>query len=230
MISHTNTLAIFDALDAVVPAYETDVAVLFLPLSHVFERVAGHLYGLKVGITAHYTESQDTLMEDIQTKRPTIILAVPRFLEKVYARIIARIKAQPSWRRRIFSWAQDVGGKVNLIKERKERIPLSLAIKHRLAYLLIFRKLKEKLGGRLRWMTAAGAPLSREIANLFNGAGIFVMEGYGLTESTAPVSLNVIQDYRFGTAGRPLPCNQVRIAPDGEILVRRSNIWSPSSS
>jgi long-chain acyl-CoA synthetase len=224
MISHRNILSVFEGLDAVVPAYETDVTVPFLPLCHVFERIAGHFYGMKVGITAHYAQGFDTIVEDIRTKRPTIVLAVPRVCEKIYARIVSQVKQQPAWKQRVFAWAGRVGARVGALRERKKEIPALLALQHRIAYRLVYRKLSDALGGRVRWMTAAGAPLSREIADFFNASGVFVIEGYGLTETTAPVSLNVIDDYRFGTTGKPLPCNQVRIAEDGEILVKGGNV------
>ncbi|NPU84200.1 MAG: long-chain fatty acid--CoA ligase [Syntrophaceae bacterium] len=226
MISHSNILAVFDALDTCVPAFDTDETVPFLPLSHVFERIAGHFYGMKVGITTHYAQSFDTIIDDIAAKRPTIVLAVPRVCEKIYARILGQVKEEPPWKQRVFQWATKVGGQVSILKEREKPVPLFLDFQYRLAYRLVYRKLNERLGGRVRWMTAAGAPLSREIADFFNSAGVFVIEGYGMTESTAPISLNVIGSYRHGTTGRPLPCNEVKIAPDGEILVKGGNIIS----
>ncbi len=224
MISHGNILAVFAGLDAVVPAYETDVTVPFLPLCHVFERIAGHFYGMKVGITAHYAQSFETIVEDIKTKRPTIILAVPRVCEKIYARIVSQVKQQPAWKQRVFSWAGHIGARVGALREQKKPVPPLLAWQHKLAFNLVYKKLNDALGGRVRWMTAAGAPLSREIADFFNASGIFVIEGYGLTETTAPASLNVIDDYRFGTTGKPLPCNEIKIAPDGEILIKGGNV------
>jgi len=225
MISHSNILAVFDGLDAVVPAYDTDVTVPFLPLNHVFERVAGHLYGMHKGITTHYAQDFDTIVEDIAAKKPTIILAVPRVCEKVYARIISEVREQPQWKQSVFNWAKDVGARVSKLKERKEHVPLILGLQHKVAYQLVYKKLREALGGRVRWMTASGAPIAREIVDFFNAAGIFVIEGYGMTETTAPVSLNTINEYKFGTAGKPLPCNQVRIADDGEILVKGGNVF-----
>ena len=224
MISHGNILAVFAGLDAVVPAYETDETVPFLPLCHVFERIAGHFYGMKVGVTAHYAQGLDTIVEDIKTKKPTIILAVPRICEKIYARIVSQVKQQPAWKQRVFAWAGHIGARVGVLRERKKPVPLLLAWQHKLAFNLVYKKLNEALGGRVRWMTAAGAPLSREIADFFNASGIFVIEGYGLTETTAPATLNVIDDYRFGTTGKPLPCNEVKIAPDGEILIKGGNV------
>ena len=224
MISHGNILAVFAGLDAVVPAYETDVTVPFLPLCHVFERIAGHFYGMKVGVTAHYAQSLETIVEDIKTKKPTIILAVPRVCEKIYARIVSQVKQQPAWKQRVFAWAGHIGARVGVLRERKKPVPPLLAWQHKLAFNLVYKKLNDALGGRVRWMTAAGAPLSREIADFFNASGIFVIEGYGLTETTAPATLNVIDDYRFGTTGKPLPCNEVKIAPDGEILIKGGNV------
>jgi long-chain acyl-CoA synthetase len=224
MISHGNILAVFAGLDAVVPAYETDVTVPFLPLCHVFERIAGHFYGMKVGVTAHYAQGLDTIVEDIKTKKPTIILAVPRICEKIYARIVSQVKQQPAWKQRVFAWAGHIGARVGVLRERKKPVSPLLAWQHKLAFNLVYKKLNEALGGRVRWMTAAGAPLSREIADFFNASGIFVIEGYGLTETTAPATLNVIDDYRFGTTGKPLPCNEVKIAPDGEILIKGGNV------
>ena len=224
MISHGNILAVFAGLDAVVPAFETDVTVPFLPLCHVFERIAGHFYGMKVGVTAHYAQNLETIVEDIKTKKPTIILAVPRVCEKIYARIVSQVKQQPAWKQRVFAWAGDVGARVGALRERKKPLPTLLAWQHQLAFNLVYKKLNDALGGRVRWMTAAGAPLSREIADFFNASGIFVIEGYGLTETTAPATLNVINDYRFGTTGKPLPCNEVKIAPDGEILIKGGNV------
>jgi len=226
MISHKNVLAVFDGLDAVVPAYDTDETVPFLPLCHVFERIAGHFYGMKVGVTAHYTESFDTIVEDIAAKRPTIVLAVPRVCEKIYAKIMAEVKKQPAWKQTMFGWAKNVGAQVSMLKEKKQPLPLGLKLQYAVAFPLVFKKLSEKLGGRVRWMTAAGAPLAREIADFFNASGIFVIEGYGMTETTAPVTLNTIKDYRFGTTGKCLPCCRIKIASDGEILIKGDNVIS----
>jgi long-chain acyl-CoA synthetase len=224
MITHKNILAIFDALDKVVPAYATDETVPFLPLCHVFERVAGHLYGMKVGITSHYAQDFNTIVEDIQTKKPTIILAVPRVCEKVYAKIQAQVKEQPKPMQAIFKWASSVGAQVSKLKEKKQPIPMLLDLQYRIAFQLVFKKISQALGGRVRWMTASGAPLSRDIADFFNAAGIFVIEGYGMTECSAPATLNTINDYRFGTTGKPIPCNKIKIAEDGEILIKGDNV------
>jgi long-chain acyl-CoA synthetase len=224
MITHKNILAIFDALDKVVPAYDTDETVPFLPLCHVFERVAGHLYGMKVGITSHYAQDFNTIVEDIQTKKPTIILAVPRVCEKVYTKIQAQVKEQPKLMQAVFKWASSVGAQVSKLKEKKQPIPLLLDLQYRIAFQFVFKKIGQALGGRVRWMTASGAPLSRDIADFFNAAGIFVIEGYGMTECSAPATLNTINDYKFGTTGKPITCNKIKIAEDGEILIKGDNV------
>jgi long-chain acyl-CoA synthetase len=224
MITHKNILAVFDALDKIVPAYDSDETVPFLPLCHVFERIAGHLYGMKVGVTAHYAQDFNTIVEDIQTKKPTIVLAVPRVCEKVYAKIQAQVKQQPPLMQKVFRWATNVGSQVSKLKEKKQTIPPVLNWQYKIAYNLVYKKIAMALGGRVRWMTAAGAPLSREIADFFNAAGIFVIEGYGMTETTAPATLNTINDYKLGTTGKPIPCNQIKIADDGEILMKGDNV------
>jgi long-chain acyl-CoA synthetase len=224
MISHGNILAVFDGLDAAVPAYDTDVTVPFLPLCHVFERVAGHFYGMHVGITTHYAEAFDTIVQDIQEKKPTIILAVPRVCEKVYAKIHGQVKEQPRLLQAVFQWAVKVGTRVSRLKEKKQDIPFLLNLRYRIAFKLVYKKIGQALGGRVRWMTAAGAPLAREIADFFNATGIFVIEGYGMTECSAPATLNVLDDYKFGTTGKPLPCNRIKISDDGEVLIKGENV------
>lgn len=224
MITHKNILAVFDALDKVVPAYDTDETVPFLPLCHVFERMAGHLYGMKVGITAHYAQDFNSIVEDIQAKKPTIVLAVPRVCEKVYAKVQGQVKEQPPLMQAVFRWATKVGAQVSQLREKKQPLPLLLDLQYRVAFQLVYKKIGNALGGRVRWMTAAGAPLSRDIADFFNAAGIFVIEGYGMTECSAPATLNTITDYKFGTTGKPIPCNKIKIADDGEILIKGDNV------
>ena len=224
MISHGNVLAVIGALDKMKWADENDVSVAFLPLSHVFQRVAGHFFAMYVGIYTYYTESFDTIVEDIQTKRPTVLLAVPRVCEKVYAKILGQVKTQPAWKQKVFHWAVGIGAEVSKLGEEKKPLPMLLNLKYKVAYKMVFEKLRLALGGRTRWMVASGAPLARDIADFFNAAQIFLIEGYGMTECSAPATLNMLDDYKFGTAGKPLSCNEVKIAPDGEILIRGGNV------
>ena len=227
MITHKNIMAVIKALDTIEPhyAYDSDQTVPFLPLSHVFERVAGHFYGMYVGITASYAESLDTLIQDIQEKRPTVVLAVPRVLEKVYQQIISQVQDQTPFKQKVFYWGQKVGSKISELREQKKNPGFNLSLKYKIAYAIIFKKLQNALGGRVRWMTASGAPTAREIILFFNSAGIMVIEGYGMTECCAPATMSNIADYRIGTVGRPLPGVDIKIADDGEILIKGDNVF-----
>jgi len=227
MITHKNIMAVIKALDTIEPhyAYDSDQTVPFLPLSHVFERVAGHFYGMYVGITASYAESLDTLIQDIQEKRPTVVLAVPRVLEKVYQQILSQVQDQTPFKQKVFYWGQKVGSKISELREQKKNPGFNLSLKYKIAYAIIFKKLQNALGGRVRWMTASGAPTAREIILFFNSAGIMVIEGYGMTECCAPATMSNIADYRIGTVGRPLPGVDITIADDGEILIKGDNVF-----
>jgi len=227
MITHKNIMAVLLALDAIDPKFatDTDCTVPFLPLSHVFERAAGHYYGMYVGITASYAEDINSLLADFKEKRPTMILAVPRVCEKVYQKIMMQVDQQPAWRQKIFHWGHAIGTRISELREQKRPVSFLMGLKYKLAYKLIFEKLREGLGGRVRWMTASGAPTAREIVLFFNAAGIMVVEGYGMTECFAPATMSNLADYRIGTVGRPLPGVDIKLAKDGEILVGGDNIF-----
>ncbi|MFH1983738.1 MAG: long-chain fatty acid--CoA ligase [Pseudomonadota bacterium] len=228
MITHGNIMAVIRMLDAIRPrfAYDTDQTVPFLPLSHVFERAAGHFYGMYIGITATYAENINTLLQDFAQKRPSMILAVPRVCEKVYQRILTQVQCQPPWRQKIFWWGHRIGTRMSTLREQKAPVPFWLALQYKLAYRMIFKKLRDALGGRVRWMTASGAPTAREIVLFFNAAGIMVVEGYGMTECFAPATMSNLADYRIGTVGRPLPGVDMKIAEDGEILIKGDNVFA----
>jgi long-chain acyl-CoA synthetase len=227
MITHKNIMAVIESLDRIVPKFanETDQAVPFLPLSHVFERAAGHFYGMYKGITSSYAESVNTVLEDFGEKRPTIILAVPRVCEKVYQKILMQVEQQPAWRQRIFFWGHAIGARMSTLREEKKPVPALLRLKYKLAFTLIFKKLRQALGGRVRWMTASGAPTARDIVLFFNAAGIQVVEGYGMTECFAPATMSNLADYRIGTVGKPLPGVDIKLDTDGEILIRGDNVF-----
>ena len=226
VISHRNIMAVIQALAGIRPAYalERDVTVPFLPLSHVFERVAGHFYGMYVGITSWYAEGLENLVKDIQEIKPTVILAVPRICEKIYQRILLKVGEQAEWRQRVFRWAKGVGDEVSRHLEGRKKSPLALRLEFGLAYMIVFRSLHKALGGRVRWMVVSGAPTVVEILRFFHAAGIMIIEGYGLTESTAPATLSRLDDYQLGTAGRPLPGLEFQLAPDGEILIKGDTV------
>ncbi|MBC2717055.1 MAG: long-chain fatty acid--CoA ligase [Desulfobacteraceae bacterium] len=228
MITHKNIMAVIYSLDSIEPkfAYDTDQTVPLLPLSHVFERVAGHFYGMYVGLTASYAESIDTFVVDVKEKCPTVVLAVPRVCEKVYQRILGQVEEQDEWKQKMFHWGYKIGLEISELREKKKPIPLVLGLKYKLAYTLIFKKLADALGGRVRWMTASGAPTSRDIVLFFNASGITVIEGYGMTECCAPATMSNLSDYKIGTVGKPLPNVGIKIADDGEILIKGDNVFA----
>jgi long-chain acyl-CoA synthetase len=171
------------------------------------------------GITASYAESIDTLLADFEEKRPTMILAVPRVCEKVYQKIIAQVKEQSPFKQKVFYWGQKVGKRISELREKHKTIPFWLQMKYKIAYAAIFKKLQDKLGGRVTWMTASGAPTAEEIIRFFNAAGITVIQGYGMTECTAPATMQSMADYRIGTTGM-----DIKIAEDGEVLLKGGNV------
>lgn len=227
MITHKNIMAVIHALDSMEPkfGYDTDQTVPFLPLSHVFERTAGHFYGMYVGLTASYAESLDTFANDIQDKKPTVVLAVPRVCEKVYQKILMQVENESPLKKKIFNWGLKVGAQISEIREKKKSIPPVLSLQYKIAYNLIFKKISSALGGRVRWMTASGAPTSKDIIQFFNAAGIMVVEGYGMTECCAPATMSNLSDYKIGTVGKPIPGVEVKLADDGEILIKGDNVF-----
>jgi len=224
MLSHANILANAAAGLKAQPVFPDDTFLSFLPLSHSFERTAGQYLMLLSGASTAYAESIKNISENIQEVRPTIMLGVPRFYEKLYARIVEGVQEAPSFRQKIFHWAIGVGRRVREITATGSRSGLSLALQHRLADRLVYSKFREKLGGRLRFFISGGAPLAREIAEFFLAAGVKILEGYGLTEYSPVIAVNRLDDIRPGTVGRPLDGCEVKIMEDGEVAVRGPSV------
>ncbi|MEN6310549.1 MAG: long-chain fatty acid--CoA ligase [Acidobacteriota bacterium] len=219
MLSHDNFISDIRAIRQVVPFLATDTALSFLPLSHVYERTATFLF-LTSGATIAYAESIEAVSENMVEIQPTVMISVPRLFEKIYARIMDAILKSPAPKKAIFFWALAVGRKYAAARIAKTPAPLFLKLKNGLARKLVFSKIQARTGGRIRFFVCGGAPLATDIAEFFYAMGIVIIPGYGLTETSPVVSGNTLDDYRFGTTGRPVPGVEVRIAPDGEILVR----------
>jgi long-chain acyl-CoA synthetase len=196
-----------------------DISLSVLPLSHVFERTGMYVY-LRYGMRVHYAESIEKVPDNLQEVKPSIFIGVPRIFEKVFER--ARMKASQAGRinETIFDWAISVAKEYAVLKEKGEAPPLSLTAKHNVADLMVFSKLRDFFGGRLRFCITGGAALPDEIFLIFTGAGIPIMQGYGLTETSPVISSNNPSAIRVGTVGRPIRNVEVRIAEDGEIEVR----------
>jgi long-chain acyl-CoA synthetase len=201
-----------------------DVALSFLPLCHSFERTAGHNFMLYCGATIAYAESVEKVPENMQEIRPTLMCSVPRLYEKMYARVNEKVASDPPLRQKIFRWAIGVGREAFRHRVAKTQPGAWLGFKFALADKLVFSKIKERTGGRLRLFVSGGAPLAREIAEFFGAAGLLVCEGYGLTETSPVITCNRPNEMRPGTVGKPLEAVEVRIAEDGEILTRGPHI------
>ncbi len=225
MLTHGNFLSNIEAASHVLEnEFGEEIFLSFLPLCHVFERMVGHFLANYISATIAYAESIDTVAENLLEVRPTLMAAVPRFYEKVYARIQESLEDAPALRRKIFNWAIGVGKESLKYKSRGLDMPGGLKFRYRIADKLVFSKLKARVGGRVKYFVSGGAPLNKEIGEFFTGAGLTILEGYGLTETSPVISVNRPRRFKFGTVGFPLENVEVKIAEDGEILARGPNV------
>jgi long-chain acyl-CoA synthetase len=223
MLTHRNIVSNMLASSAVLPLSSDDVTLSFLPLSHSFERIFDYSL-FWAGASIAYAEEVDKVVENMLEVGPTVMAAVPRFYEKIYARIRKSVAEMKPWKRALFEWARSVGAREAEFRCRGRRPPLGLRLCHRLARALVFDKLGRRMGGRMRYFVSGGGALSREVAEFFFSINLTVLEGYGLTESSPVLTVNGPGAARMGTVGRPIPGVEIRIAPDGEILARGPNI------
>ncbi len=224
MLTHDNLYSNTMTAAVQIPFAGKDVCLSFLPLSHIFERMAGHYLMLHVGCSIAYAESMDTVPVDMQIVRPTIVLSVPRLYEKMYARVLENALSGGAIKKRIFFWARGVAEKWADVKLAGGTPRGLLALKYRVAQRLVFSKLQARTGGRLRYFVSGGAPLAPDINKFFYAAGLVILEGYGLTETSPVIAVNVPSAFRIGTVGKVFPGVEVMIAPDGEICARGPNI------
>ncbi len=224
MLTHTNLLASAGACRGALGLGEDDLALSFLPLAHIYERI-NQFGAIVIGFATAYAESLDTVGDNMGEVRPTIMFGVPRFFEKFQARAVARVETGPAIRKKIFYWALGVGRELSRHLQAGTPIPAGLKLRHRLAFKLALHKVQDRVGGRVRFMVSGGAPLPRAVAEFFHAAGILILEGYGLTETASGTHVNHFERYKFGTVGLPFPGVETRIAEDGEILLRGDNIF-----
>ena len=225
MLSHANLVSNVKAGADVLQLTEQDVALSFLPLSHSFERTVSYIYLLS-GVTVVFAESFDTIGRDLARVRPTLLTGVPRVFEKLHDRIMDKGLAEPGLKGSIFSWAISAGTARGEASLRGKSVGLLGSMQASLADRLVFAKIREGLGGRIRYLVSGSAPLPASIAEFFQGIGLPIIEGYGLTESAPILTVNPPDAPRVGTVGRALPGVELRIADDGEILARGPNIMS----
>jgi long-chain acyl-CoA synthetase len=224
MLTHDNIYSNVMAGAVQIPFAGHDTCLSFLPLSHIFERMAGHYLMMHTGTSIAYAESIDTVPIDMMTVKPSLVLSVPRLYEKMYARVLENALAGGALKKRIFFWARHVADRWATQKLAGREPGGLLAMQYALAQKLVFSKLKQRTGGQLRYFVSGGAPLAPEINKFFYAAGLVILEGYGLTETSPVIAVNTPKDFRIGSVGKPVPGVEVMIAPDGEICTRGPHV------
>jgi long-chain acyl-CoA synthetase len=222
VITHGNLVFACEAAEELLGLGDGDEQLLFLPLAHSFARMVEWAF-ISIGAATAFAQNMNTLVADMAEVKPTFVAAVPRVFEKAYAKIQATFaeKRKSPIGKRIIDWALSVG------RERSRRLRAGEradGLRFGLADKLVFAKVRQTFGGRIRFFISGGAPLSAEIAEFFHAAGLLILEGYALTETTAATTVNRPDSYKFGTVGTPLPGVEVKIAPDGEVLIRGGSV------
>jgi len=224
MMTHGGIVAALDAF-SVVPFDATDCGFSFLPLAHSLARAVDYV-ALWKGVPCAYARGIGTVAEDLRAVRPTVMAAVPRIFEKIYANVHEQARAGGAGTQRTFAWACRVGAQVSRHRAAREDVPPLLAARYKLAKRLVFDRLRAKLGGRIRLFITGGAPIAKEILEFFDAAGICILEGWGMAETFSAGTVNLPNACRFGSVGRPLPGIQLRLDQDGELLIKGPNLFA----
>jgi long-chain acyl-CoA synthetase len=225
MLSHRNYYEMADEVrrleDFLLPE---DLMLLYLPLAHNFGRLM-HLLARHIGCTIAFCPDPYAVADALPAVRPTVFPSVPRVYEKVHAAVTGAFAEETGAKRRLIDWALDVGRRVSELRQAGRPVPRGLAVRHRVADRLVYSKIKNRLGGRLRAGVSGGAPLAQEIIEFFHALDVLILEGYGLTECTTAATVNQPSRFRFGTVGPALPGVEIRLADDGEVLLRTQTIF-----
>ena len=223
MLTHANIVS--NVIDAAghFSFNEDDAALSVLPLSHIFERSAMYMY-MHHGMKVYFGESLEKIGVNLREVRPTIFVGVPRIFEKIFARVKERAAARGKFNLALLNWSLGVGTEVAKLTIKRQQVPVLLEMKRKLADLVVFKKWRAALGGRIRVLISGGAALPEELAYSYIGAGLPIVQGYGLTETSPVITASLLSDNRVGTVGQTIPNVEVRIAADGEIEVRGPNI------
>ena len=224
MLTHANFISNLQACKSLIDISDADVLLSFLPLSHVFERLGGHYLPLISGAKVAYAESTFTVAQNMREVAPTVMLSVPRLYETMHDRILRAVQEGSSLKQKIFHWGVSVGSSVSSAIQKGKKPSAILQLQQNIADKLVFAKLKAATGGRLRFFVSGGAALPQSIAEFFHAAGILILEGYGLTETSPVISMNHPAQWKFGSVGAPVPGVEVQIAEDGEILTRGPHV------
>ncbi len=224
ILTHDNFISEVESALEICPIHKNYVGLLFLPLAHILGRVT-QFFHIYVGHIQCYAESIDKLVDNIAKVRPHFMVSVPRIFEKIHSKTLQNIESASANKKNVFKWALDVGQERSKLILNKQPIPLWLSLKYQLAHKLVFKKLHDKLGGRIKFFISGGAPLSHEVALFFHAFGFTILEGYGLTETTAGITFNRSHSIKFGSVGQTIKGVELKIASDGEILVKGSVVF-----
>ncbi len=223
ILTHSNFVSNVKTCASLLPFSDKDIGLSVLFLSHSFERMITFTYLYK-GSSIGYAENFQTIGENLLEIRPHFMAFAPRLLEKFYSKVLDNIMASSALRQKIFFWAVKVGREYASRKLQNKPVSGMLRFKRKLAHKLVYSKVIDRLGGRVRFVVSGAAPLSKDIGEFFYALGIVIMEGYGLTETSPVISVNTFDNLKFGTVGPPIPGVEVKIAEDGEILAKGPNI------
>jgi long-chain acyl-CoA synthetase len=224
MLSHGNIASNVTTCVDLFSFTAEDECLSFLPLSHIFERMFGHYCMFHAGVVITYAESVDTVPANMLEIRPHLMASVPRLYEKIYARVLDSVRTSSPLRKRLFAWGRRVGERWAELTIAGQPVPAGLQLQRAVADRLVFAKLRKRTGGRIRFFISGGAPLSPDIARFFYAAGLPILEGYGLTETSPVMAVNTFQHHRLGSVGPAIPGVEIRIAADGEIVTRGPNV------
>ena len=224
-ILHRNYYEMAKAVHETADIRENDLLLLYLPLAHNYGRLT-HLLAPMAGYTIAFCADPYAVADALLKVRPTLFPSVPRVYEKIHTAVLARFDEATGIRRRLISWALDVGRRVSVLRQQGRPVPRGLTAQHRLADRLVYSKVKQRLGGRLRRGVSGGAPLAVEILEFFHALDILILEGYGLTECTTGATSNRDDSFKFGTVGKALPGWELRLAEDGELFIRSPTVFA----
>ena len=226
MLTHGNLRSDIDGIHEILTVTPgEDVLYVFLPLAHVLTRIV-QLFAIDAGgEMAYWRRDPKKIVEDVQLIKPTHLPSVPRIFEKIHTAATAKAEAAGGVKAKLFHWAVGVGREVNRREDRGGHPGLVLKAQHALADKLVLHKIRDLFGGRIKLALSGAAPIDTDILEFFHAAGVWVLEGYGMTENCAVHTLNTIEAHRFGSVGKPLPPCKVKIADDGEILMAGPNIF-----
>jgi long-chain acyl-CoA synthetase len=226
MIRHRNYYAMTACIERIEDlSLDEDVMLLYLPLAHNFGRLTS-LWGAYAGFTIAFCPDPYAVAEALPQVRPTLLPSVPRLFEKAHTAVVSKLESASGPRRWLADWALRVGREASAHEQQRKPLPRSLAMRHRLADRLVYSKIKERFGGRLRFGISGGAPLAKEIAELFHALDILILEGWGLTECTTAATVNRPRRFRFGTVGPAMPGVEVKTDAAGELMIRSETVFA----